>query len=48
MCKIMCKWEVVMFLVVLGAHVKLFTPIIGCRSDANFASTSMMLFAFRE
>ena len=31
--------------VVLGAHVKVFTPINGCHSKANFAWTTMMFMS---
>ena len=33
----MSKWEVVMFLLCLGAHVRVFTPINSCHFIANFA-----------
>ena len=32
------------FFVVLGAHVRVLTPINGCHFNANFAQTSIMIF----
>ena len=36
MCKIMAKWEVAIYFVVLGAHVRVLTPINVCHFNGNF------------
>ena len=40
----MSKWEVVTFLFVLGAHVRVVTSINSCHFNANFAWTSINVY----
>ena len=42
MFKNMSKWEVIVFLVVSGSHVRVLIPINNCHFNANFAWTSKM------